>query len=120
MKMASTYGYITVAILEAFARKDYSAISALYTDAIIEAQISAAEEAVNSICGQSFTGTIADGVKVATKLIAKQFMLNVLYEDGWLTDPPHVTKFYDETIDAVLKYHHYDPVDSVPMQGIDI
>jgi hypothetical protein len=117
----STYEYITGDELEAFARKDYSAIdSTNYTEANVMAQVTAAEEIVNSICGQSFTGTIPDGVKVATKLIARQLMLNVLYEDGWLTDPPHSTNFYDETVRQALHSHHYDPVDSVPAQGIDV
>jgi len=117
--MASTYEYITVAILEAFARKDYSAIDANYTDAVIEAQITAAEEIVNSVCGQSFTGTIPDGVKIATKIIARELMLNILYEDGWLTEITYNKNYYDDQIDKALAVHHYSPVDSIAMNGID-
>ena len=35
------------------------------------AKVTAAEELVNEICVQSFTGTIPDGVKMATKLLAR-------------------------------------------------
>lgn len=117
--MASTYEYITVALLEAKSGIDYSGIDAGYTDAFIEAQITAAEEVINGICGQSFTGTIPDGVKVATKVLAQELMEHILVGDKYWTEIQYNKQLDDRLIEMSLSRNFYSPVDSIAMSGID-
>lgn len=81
--MTSEYGYTTVAGLETFTGRDYSAINASYTDSVIEAQISTAENIINGYCGQSWT-TIPAVITTATKIIAGRLMTNMLIRDGYM------------------------------------
>lgn len=115
----SEYRYLTLTGLELFTRKDYSNIDSSYTSGVILAQITTAEQLVNTICGQTFTGTIPDGVQLATKIVAKELMLNILFEDGYLPEVPYNKKFWDDQIMTALNPHlfSYDP--SIPMQGIE-
>ena len=76
------YGYATVADLESFAVTDYSAVDASYTDAVIEANITQAERLVNVYCGQSFSGTIPDGVVYVTIDVSFKLMHNRMLFDG--------------------------------------
>lgn len=117
--MASDYGFITVIILENFAGLDYSAINAKYTDTIIEANITAAEEVVRSICGNSPT-TATDGIKAATKVMARRLMHNLLVIDQEVDSiPAPIVAFFDRLIDVVLARDIYSPAGNVPTSGID-
>jgi len=81
----SVYQYITVANLEAFAMDDFSAYnSTTFSDANIEAVITQAERQINNFCGQSFTGTIPDGIIAATLELAYRMLLKRLIKDGYL------------------------------------
>ena len=81
--MVSTYGYITVANLEAYESVDYGNIdSTLYSDANIEAKITIAERIVNGLIGTTYTGTIPDRIVAATTIISAQLMRNVLIRNG--------------------------------------
>ena len=82
--MTSTYGYITVADLEAYASTDYSAVDADYTDAIIEAQITQAERIINVNTGTTFTGTIPDAIVMATLDVAMRLMYNRMIFDEYI------------------------------------
>jgi len=82
--MASTYGYITVANLEAYESTNYGNIdSTLYSDANVEAKITIAERIVNGLVGTSYTGTIPDRIVAATTIIAAQLMRNSLIQNGY-------------------------------------
>lgn len=85
--MASTYGYITVANLEAKTGLDYSVIDATYTDGVIEGIITQAERWVNEFCGQTFTGTIPDGVVAATLELSEYLMLVSIKSRGHEFEP---------------------------------
>lgn len=78
--------------LEAYAVNDYSAIDARYTDGVIEAKITQAERWVNEYCGQTFTGTIPDGVVFAVLEMAKYLMNLQLKEDEYLEELPTTLK----------------------------
>lgn len=118
--MASEYGFLTVTILENYAGQDYSAINAKYTDTIIEANITAAEEFVRAICGNSPT-VATDGIKVATKIMAKRLMHNLLVTDREAEpEVAPIVAFFDHLIDVALARDIYSPAGIVPMSGIDI
>ncbi|MCP4550883.1 MAG: hypothetical protein GY834_02330 [Bacteroidetes bacterium] len=91
--MASTYEYTTVAALEALMALTLDAVDARYTDAVVEAKITQAERWINEYCGQTFTGTIPDGVVFATLEVAKFFMNLQMLEDEWIEEIPN--KFKD-------------------------
>jgi hypothetical protein len=80
--MTSTYKYITVAQLEAYTGRDYSAINASYTDTIIEAWITQAERIVNKLKGTTYSVTIPDDVVTATLEISMRIAHNRLLMDG--------------------------------------
>jgi len=85
--MVSEYEYASVASLELFASEDYGLIDATFlTDGHVESKITAAEWIVNTFCGQSFTGTIPDGVKYATHDIAKRLIYTWMREHGMKLD----------------------------------
>ena len=85
--MASTYGYITVANLEAYESTNYGNIdSTLYSDANVEAKITIAERIVNGLVGTTYTGTIPDRIVAATTIIAAQLMRNSLIQNGYDVD----------------------------------
>lgn len=116
---ASVYGFISVSDLESFAGLDYSAINAKYIDTVIEANITAAEEVVRSICGNSPT-IATDGISVATKIMARRLMHNLLVIDQEVepTASP-IIAFFDRLIDVVLVRDVYSPAGNIPMSGID-
>ena len=80
--MVSTYGYGTVAGLEALTGTDYSAVNALYVDAVLEANLSSAERKINGRYNTSWVSTIPDGVVDATYMIAAKLMKNMMIENG--------------------------------------
>ena len=81
--MVSVYGYITVADVENAAIKDYSNIHSKYTDPKIEANITLAERAVNSYCGDiSFSTPIPDSVVFVTTTATLRFLHNRMVDDG--------------------------------------
>lgn len=116
--MVSVYGYITVAILEAYTGIDYETTSATYTNAFVEAQISLAERVVNSICIEAPGAT--DGVISATLILSERFMRNVMFIDGFAKETPEsIKKFFDYLINIILKSSKYSPVCRVSMSGAD-
>ena len=76
--MTSTYGYITLAELEAFCVKDFSAIDSALSDTVVDAQITAAEEFMIGYIGYTFTGTIPAAIKLCCKKIAKINLQNYM------------------------------------------
>ena len=80
--MASEYGYITTTELISESTIDYTATGLDYTTNELEAVITQAERYINVLLGQSFSGTIPDGVKLVTLEIAKKIMHNTLLLDG--------------------------------------
>ena len=87
----STYGYITGDDLEAFAANTYVSTDALFTEAVVMAQVTQAELWINEYCNRPddpFTGTIPDGIKFATKHMAKFFMNFQMLENGHIEEMP--------------------------------
>jgi hypothetical protein len=80
--MVSKYGYSTVAGLEKYAIKDYSAIDATLTDTVLEDKITDAEKYVNGYIGTVFTGTIDDDIELVTNMIAKTMIQNYMIEEA--------------------------------------
>lgn len=79
--MASEHGYTTLTLLEQHAGRDYSAIDANYlADADVEQFITDAEYFINEYVGTTFTGTIPEGIKLVSKMIAKIFIDNWMIE----------------------------------------
>jgi hypothetical protein len=116
--VVSTYGYITLANLEAYTGIDYSAVNATkYSDANVEAIITIAERLVNAHCMQSFS-TATDAVFAATIEVASRLMHNKLHTDGYEPDTDEV-KVWDVVIDTMLMNSIYSPIDLIPTQGID-
>ena len=116
--MASVYGYITVANLEAYTGIDYETTLAKYTDVFVEAQISLAERVVNAMCVETPGAT--DGVVSATLILSERFMRNVMFIDGYAEEVKQSVKvFYDYIIDKILKGDKYTPCGIVPMSGAD-
>ena len=118
--MASEYGYITVANLESYMAIDFETTDASYTDSVVEMRISMAERTINSLCHQSFSGTIPDAVVSATTIMAERFMLSLMKQDHPQSFKEQVDKdFFDQVINMILEDQKYSPGDSIPMQGID-
>ena len=79
--MVSEFEYTTLAALEKYAKRDYSALDTTnYSDAIVDDTITNAEFFINDYVGTIFTGTIPGGIQLATKMIAKIFMDNDMIE----------------------------------------
>ena len=95
--MVSAYGYITVAELEAFAVTDYGTVDASYTDAVVEANISQAERLVNIYVGQTFTGTIPDGVVYVVLDVSFKLMHNRMVEEG-IMDRQNPKKYFEDQL----------------------
>lgn len=70
----SVYGYITGDNLEAYTGIDYSANSAIYTEAVVMAKVTIAERMVNAYLGVSTGQTITDGVITSTIMITAHLM----------------------------------------------
>ena len=116
--MGSTYGYITVAQLEAYTGINYETTSAVYTDAFVEAQISIAERVVNAMC--VVAPGVTDGVFAATMILSERFMRNVMITDGFADNIEQSIKaFFDYLIELILKPDRYSPMSIVPMSGAD-
>ena len=116
--MGSTYGYITVAELEAFTGINYETTFATYVDAFVEAQITLAEMTYNTMCVQAPGAT--DAAKVATFILAERYMRNVMFVDGYAEEAPQSTKvFFDYLINIMAKADKYMPSGIVPMSGAE-
>ena len=119
--MASDYEYITVANLEALG-VDYSVVNAVYTNTIIEAQISLAEMYINTRTkGNSpFTGTIPDGIIGATLIIAERNMRDLLisHNDSNIEAQGLIDK-KNLKVEAFLNPYLYRPSGSIPMSGVN-
>lgn len=100
--MASEYGYATITTVENRSGMDYSAIG--LSDEQIEAQISQAERLVNIYCGQSFSGTIPDGVVYVVLEIAVKKLWNLLLENGYAKGEKYVDFFDQELKEILNKY----------------
>jgi len=117
--MASTYEYIDVSALENFTGHDYSTVDAAYTDDVINANITIAERIVNSLCNQTFSGTIPDEVVSATTIMAASLMRRRMIEDGHVdrANPekkhvPVVTYEIRQILAAQMKGFAYAPTRS--------
>lgn len=100
--MASTYGYITVAELEAYTGIDYETTFATYTDAFVEANISIAERIVRSMSVNP-PDTATDEIYAATMILSERFMRNVMVTDGYAVEMPQSIKdFMDKLNDTIL------------------
>ena len=99
--MVSIYQYITVAELEAYTGMDYSAIDALFTNTVIEAQISNAERMVNGIKRTSYT-TVPDDVEAATYILSQRLMNNMIIEYGYGFEGEIKVQVIDEVIIKIL------------------
>jgi len=98
----STYGYITVANLEAYTGIDYETTSATYTDAFVNAQISMAERLVIQMCIVA-PGT-TDGSYFATMVLSERLMRNIMVGDGYAAEMPQsIKEFFDYLIEIALK-----------------
>lgn len=112
--MGSTYGYITIAELEAYTGIDYETTSAVYTDAFVEAQISLAERAVRSMCVDPPT-IATDSIEAATMILSERFMRNVMVTDGFAPEMPlSIKTFFDYLIDVILAKNQ-GMVDRIPI-----
>ena len=79
--MVSTYGYTTLAKLEEYGARDYSAIdSTLLADAKVDKIITYAEIFINTYIGTIYTSTIPPGIELVTNMISKIFLDNFMIE----------------------------------------
>ena len=112
--MVSTYGYITVAQLEAYTGINYETTSAVYTDAFVEANISIAERVVRSIAVDP-PATATDEIFAATMILSERFMRNVMVTDGYAVEMSQdIKNFMDVLIDTILAKQK-GMVDSFPV-----
>lgn len=81
--MASSHGYITVANLEDYCGRDFSAIDPAYDDALIEGRISVAEEMVIEAEGTTHTSSIPAKTSNWTKYVAKELMKQQMIDDNY-------------------------------------
>jgi len=84
-------------------------MDARYTDTVVEAHISQAERWINEYCGQSFTGTIPDGVTYATIELAKYFMDLQQLEDAHLEELQLTFDVVVQLIKDPLEKHKVSP-----------
>ena len=100
--MASTYGYITIANLEAYTGINYETTFATYIDAFVDAQISIAERIVRSMSIDP-PATATDEIYAATMILSERFMRNVMITDGYADEMPQAIKdFMDKLIGLIL------------------
>jgi len=81
--MVSEFGYTTLALLEKYAKRDYSTLDAVqYADANIDDTITNAEYFINGYTGNDtgWVTTIPNDIKLVTKMVAKIFMDNDMIE----------------------------------------
>ena len=115
--MASLYGYITVADLEAYHVVTYDAVDALYTDAVVEAKITQSEKFIRGITDVT---TATDGTKSLVLEYSKYLMNLQFLEDHpeTLREKPTLEVF-NYMLSLLHPREQYTPVDSIPMQGAD-
>jgi len=115
--MASVYGYITLANLEAKSKIDYSTVDATaFTDANVEATITLAERMINTYLGVSTGQTVTDSIITATTLIAERMAWDEMATLGYQEED--AVKFNVYTDAVLLKYlGDHVMVTSVPMSG---
>lgn len=112
--MASDYGYITVALLEAYTGIDYETTFATYTDAYVLAQISIAERIVRSMAIDP-PAAATDEIYAATMILSERFMRNCMITDGFAEAMPQdIKSFLDKLVDLILK-KQLGMVDSIPI-----
>ena len=112
--MASEYGYITVALLEAYTGIDFETTNAIYDDDFVAAQISIAERIVRSIAVDP-PDTATDEIYAATMILSERFMRNVMVTDGYAVEQPQSIKaFLDRLIDLILAKQK-GMIDSIPI-----
>ncbi len=112
--MVSTYGYITVANLEAYTGIDYETTFATYTDTFVDAQISIAERAVRSMCNDP-PATATDGIYAATMILSERFMRNVMVTDGYAEESPSSIKAFFDYMITVLLVKQQGMIDKIPI-----
>ena len=107
--MVSEYGYATVASLELYTSEDYSEMVRKITDGEVDAKITAAEWLINTYLGQTYSGTIPDGVKFATHDIAKRLLYQWMREHGMKLDKEKVLeadkKLLNDDIKEILSVY---------------
>lgn len=104
--MVSTYGYTTLASLEAHAKRDYSLTdSTQYSDANVESSITDAEIWINGFVNTIFTGTIPADITFLTNVIAKMFLGRTIKErtEGPLEDLAIINKLKELGMFPVLE-----------------
>jgi len=111
--MGSTYGYITLAALEAHTGIDYETTYATYTDIYVDAQISLAERAVRSMCVDP-PATATDGIYGATMILSERFMRNAMVIDGYAEESPQSIKAFFDYLINILLAKQQGFVDSIP------
>lgn len=74
--MTSVYQYCTIADVEARANVDYGTLVSPIVDGTVEANISQGEREINTKLGQTFTGTIPDGIKFLAIELAYRRLYN--------------------------------------------
>jgi hypothetical protein len=117
--MASKYGVITYAELEAYASEDYSKImedlgelDEITVEIQVEAKITAAEELCGSYTGinlSDFSGTFPDGLTFSVKDISKRMLYTWMRENGMELDKekvleskkPYLTDQIKETLNLI-------------------
>lgn len=117
--MASEYGYITVANLEAYHVLTYDSVDARYTDAVVEAKISHAEKIVRSL---THITTATDGTKSMVIELSKYLMAVQIHSDhpeSNIPDPDDKMLYKLFGGKTLLSLESYSPAGAVPMQGID-
>jgi len=113
----SEHEYITVANLEAYHVLTYDAVDARYTDIVVEAKISQAENFVRSITDVT---TVTDGTKALVIEYSKYLMnLQMLEDHPETTKEKPTLELFNQMLQLLHPREVYSPVDSIPMQGID-
>ena len=100
--MASTYGIITIAQLEAYMAVDFSTIEANYTDTVVDAWISQAERIVVAYTKQTYTASSAPAAVISVVMDLSSIIANnQMSRDGFIPDP-QVRVFLDTDMMMML------------------
>jgi len=119
--MVSTYGYITIALLEDYIGLDLSTIdSVVFSDAHVDAIITSAEEIINAYIGVSTAQTSTNGLVVCTKAISAKLVFQIFKTLGYDTNLLEAVLFINmptkEILDTFLGESGVG-ADSIPMSG---
>jgi hypothetical protein len=115
--MVSDYEYIAIADLEAYMVLTLDSVDARYTDTVVEAKISHAERVVRSLTD---TTTSTDGIKSLVLEYAKYLMEVQIWIDHPETMKEAPTPdLFNQMLSLLQSREQYNPVDSIPMQGVD-